>query len=229
MQFSPEEQAAAYTGVRERVRSLVNQHDAEVWIPSCPDWDVQKLLAHMAGVATALVNRNRPGPDVQAWIDEHVTERQGRSVESLLDEWDSSNFEGLILARPEGYGGLLYDVAAHEHDLRGALGRPGGRDSDAVAICLAIQQQVLGRDMAAKGVRGSLTMDGGQSVLSGVNGEGPTLQLTLDGPDAAWELFRLVGSRRSMRQMRSLRWQGHLDSFLPALEHLPFPKDDLIE
>jgi uncharacterized protein (TIGR03083 family) len=227
MEYSPEAQAAAYTGVRERVRAVVSESDADVWIPSCPDWNVQQLLSHMAGVATALVNKNRPGPDVQAWIDEHVTERQGRTVDSLLDEWDSSNFEGLILSRPAGYGGLLYDVAAHEHDLRAALGRPGGRDSDAIAICLSIQQLLLGSDMAAKGVVGSLSMHGGGCTLSGANGDGPSLSLELVGPDAAWELFRLAGSRRSMKQMRALPWQGELEPFLPALEHLPFPTEDL--
>jgi uncharacterized protein (TIGR03083 family) len=229
MTTSPEEQATAYAGVRARVREVLVESDRETRVPSCPDWSVADLCAHLAGVAVALVNRDRPGADVQAWIDGHVSDRVGRSIESLLDEWDGSGFEDLIRARPEGYGGLLYDVAAHEHDLRGALGRPGGRSSDAISACLDIQQLMLGRDMATKGVVGSVDLVAGAHRLSAVNGEGPSLRLELHGPDSAWELFRLVGSRRTVEQIRALPWSGDVDAFLPAFEHLPFPSTALVE
>jgi uncharacterized protein (TIGR03083 family) len=228
MKYSPEEQAVAYTGVRSRISTLLNESDADVNIPSCPDWSVQNLCAHLAGVAVALVNRDRPGADLQAWIDGHISSRTDRSIESLLDEWDSSGFEDLIRARPEGYGGLLYDVAAHEHDLRGALGRPGGRSTDAIDVCLEIQQQMLRADMAKKELTGSLTLRTPTATIQAGNG-GTGLLLELDGPDANWEVFRIVGSRRSIGQLRALSWQGDLDPLLPALEHLPLPTSDLIE
>jgi uncharacterized protein (TIGR03083 family) len=228
MKYSPEEQAIAYTGVRERVATLLTESDADVNIPSCPDWSVQNLCAHLAGVAVALVNRDRPGADLQAWIDGHVSSRVGRSIDSLLDEWDNSGFEGLIRARPEGYGGLLYDVAAHEHDLRGALGRPGGRSTDAIDVCLEIQQQMVRADMAKQELAGTLTLRTPSVTIESGSG-GPSLELSLDGPDANWELFRIVGSRRSLSQLRALPWQGELDALLPALEHLPLPITDLVE
>jgi uncharacterized protein (TIGR03083 family) len=228
MKSSPEEQAIAYTGVRSRISTLLTESDADVNIPSCPDWSVQNLCAHLAGVAVALVNRDRPGADVQGWVDGHVSSRADRSIESLLDEWDGSGFEDLIRARPEGYGGLLYDVAAHEHDLRGALGRPGGRSSDAVDVCLEIQQQMLRADMAKKAMVGSLSLRTPTATIEAGTG-GPTLALALDGPDANWELFRIVGSRRSLGQLRALPWQGQLGPLLPAFEHLPLPLGDLVE
>jgi uncharacterized protein (TIGR03083 family) len=228
MKYSPEEQAVAYTGVRSRISTLLTESDADVNIPSCPDWSVQNLCAHLAGVAVALVKRDRPGADLQAWIDGHVSSRTARSIESLLDEWDGSGFEDLIRARPEGYGGLLYDVAAHEHDLRGALGRPGGRSSDAIDVCLEIQQQMLRADIAKKELIGSLTIRTPTATIEAGTG-GPEVLLELDGPDANWEVFRIVGSRRSIGQLRALSWQGDLDRLLPALEHLPLPISDLNE
>ena len=86
------------------------------------------LCAHLVGVPAALVARDNPPPgDNQPWVDRQVADRADRSVAELLDEWDAVGpaFEGLMRKLPHAFGGLVYDAVAHEHDLRGALGRPG--------------------------------------------------------------------------------------------------------
>ena len=50
----------------------------------------------------------------------------------ILDAWTDAAARLDRLAETEGVEPPLGDVTAHEHDVRGALGRPGARDSAAV-------------------------------------------------------------------------------------------------
>jgi len=45
----------------------------------------------------------------------------------------------------------------------------------------------------------------------------------------AWELFRALSSRRSPSQIRSLRWSGDAEAYLPLLPAYGLPRNDLIE
>ncbi len=134
--------ADEYAAARAGVRALLADSDdaaAATVVPSCPDWTVHDLCAHLVGVPAALVARDNPPPgDNQAWVDRQVAERADRSVAELLDEWDAVGpaFEGLMRKLPQAFGGLVYDAVAHEHDLRGALGRPGDRDGAGVHATL---------------------------------------------------------------------------------------------
>jgi hypothetical protein len=62
-------------------------------------------------------------------------------------------------------------------------------------------------------------------------GEGqPALTLDLgDRRDGVFVLFRLLGARRSRRQLDEYPWRGDLERFLPALAHMPLPAADLVE
>ncbi len=53
-------------------------------------------------------------------------------------------------------------------------------------------------------------------------------ELTITAP-STYELMRLLGSRRSLAQMRQADITGDLDRFLPGIAHLPLPEHDLIE
>jgi hypothetical protein len=44
-----------------------------------------------------------------------------------------------------------------------------------------------------------------------------------------WELFRALSSRRSPAQIRSLRWSGDAEAYLPLLPAYGLPRNDLIE
>ncbi len=126
--------ADEYVAARAGVRSLLADCDdatARIVVPSCPAWTVHDLCAHLVGVPAALVARdNPPRGDHQEWVDRQVADRADRDIAELLDEWDAVGpaFEGLMRKLPQAFGGLVYDAVAHEHDLRGALGRPGNRD-----------------------------------------------------------------------------------------------------
>ena len=222
--------ADEYAACRGRVRALLADCDraaADTVVPTCPDWTVRDLCAHLTGVAAALVARDNPTGDVQAWVDRLVADRADRSVGALLDEWDEVGpaFEALMRARPASFGGLVYDAVAHEHDLRGALGRPGARDSGGVLASLEVLVSIVGRDLAALGPRpGTIRLRSGDRDW--VVGEGaPEVSLEAE----AWELMRLLGSRRSRAQLLSAGWVGDVEPFIPALTHLPLPETDIIE
>ncbi len=136
-----EEAAHEYGAARLRIAALLDGTDAATVgrrIAACPDWDVADLCAHLAGVCADLAAGRLPQGDTQAWVDAQVADRRGRSVSSLLDEWHeaSPGFEDLMRQRG-GLAGLVLDAMAHEHDLRHALGRPGGRHERGVAVAMA--------------------------------------------------------------------------------------------
>ena len=225
-----QDHADEYAACRARVRALLADCDDRVAarvVPTCPDWTVRNLCAHLTGVAAALVARDNPAGDVQVWVDRLVAERAGRSVSTILDEWDDVGpaFEALMRARPASFGALTYDAVAHEHDLRGALGRPGDRTSDGVEASVEILVAMVRRDLAATGpVPGTIRLRSG--ARSWVIGRGEP-EVGIDA--SMWELMRLLGSRRSRRQVLAAGWVGDIEPFLPAIAHLPLPEHDIDE
>lgn len=220
-----EERAAAYADCRARVRGLmadVGDRESAI-VPACPDWTVANLAAHLAGVCRDLVERNYPGPDVQAWVDGQVAARAGRSVAALIGEWDEfgPGFEAMIRKRPESTGGLLYDVVAHEHDAAAALGRSADRTSSGVRLSVDIIAGLVDADLAKAGLPAARFSDGTRTWEVGTG----DVEFTVEAD--TYDLMRFLGSRRSMSQMRSFTHTGDLDRFLPGLAHLPLPLHDL--
>ncbi len=223
--------ADEYAAARASVRSLLAGSDdaiARTAVPSCPAWTVHDLCAHLAGVPAALVARdNPPAGDNQEWVDRQVAERADCNIAELLEEWDAVGpaFEGLMRKLPRAFGGLVYDAVAHEHDLRGALRRPGGRDASGVLASVDLLMAMVERDLAAQGpTTGTLRVRAGEREW--VLGEGdPTVTLVT----SPFEAMRLLGSRRSRHQILGAPWEGDVEPFLPALAHMPLPVQDLVE
>lgn len=232
--LSPQEYADEYAASRARIRAIVERAPTgatSTVIPSCPDWTVHSLCAHLAGIACDLVNRNNPSGDAQAWVDRQIAERSDRTLGSLLDEWDEygPRFEAIMVNHPRSFSGLVMDVVAHEHDLCGALGIVGDRSSKGVRATMFIEAyQILDRDLPARGLAATRFIADGDEWIAGT---GP-VELTLDlsgHENATWELIRLLGSRRSMAQLRTYPWQGDLDRYVVGLAHMPLPTEDLVE
>lgn len=223
--------ADEYAATRANVRALLTDCDeaaARTAVPSCPDWTVHDLCAHLVGVPAALVARDNPPPgDNQDWVDQQVADRADRSIAELLDEWDAVGpaFEGLMRKLPRAFGGLVYDAVAHEHDLRGALGRPGGRDGAGVIASLEIMVPMVERDLAGHGpTPGTVRLSAGTDEWVVGAGE-PTVSLTT----TPFELMRLLGSRRSRDQVVAAPWDGDVEPFIGALAHMPLPVADIVE
>ena len=229
---TPSDLAAAYGATRARIATLLadGQRHAETVVPACPDWTVADLCAHLAGVCADLVARRNPSGDTQAWVDGQVAERKGRPVAELLDEWANASpaFERLIESKPAGFAGLLYDVVAHEHDVRHALRQPGMRDDPAVVLAMDIGASILERDLATHGL-GTVSLRTADKTWTAGTGE-PELSIDVrDQPHGTWTLMRLLGSRRSEAQLLAAPWVGPARTFLPALAHMALPPTDVDE
>jgi len=223
--------AEEYAACRGRVRDVLADADENVAaavVPTCPAWTVHDLCAHLAGVPAALVARDNPPPgDNQAWVDAQVAARAARSLTDLLDEWDEVGpaFEAIMRKVPRAFGPLVYDAVAHEHDIRGAIGRPGARDSEGVYASLEVMVELVRRDLADHGpVPGTLDLSaGGRRWVIGAGS--PEVAIETE----PFELMRLLGSRRSRAQATAAGWRGDVEPFIGAIAHMPLPEHDIIE
>lgn len=209
----------AYRGVRTRVRDLVTSGDvdAAATVPCCPSWTVADVVAHLAGVVDDALAGRLDGVATDPWTQAQVDSRRGRPVDDVLDEWDGlgPTFEAVLDSfGPAGWQ-AVFDATTHEHDVRGALARPGARDSDAVLGALAFAVEGMAQAAAARGTPvPRLVSTDGRSW----GDDGAPASLTA----SPFELMRSLSGRRSLEQIAALDWSGDVDAVLPAFTWGPF-------
>jgi hypothetical protein len=215
----------AYVQVRGRVEGLIfaaGPDELVRVVPSCPEWRVRDLLAHVVSMPAAIGAGRKPSGEINGWLAELVDERAEQPVDLLLEEWH--RLDDVLRALLAGPAGLLFpDLAVHEHDLRGALGKP---DHEALPVA-----ELMPRTMAA--FRHPLR-DAGLGAIEVRNGSGcwrtsedPVGWTLLVDP---WEAVRALGSRRTAQELRALPAEGDCEPYLKVLdEHLPLPASSLGE
>jgi uncharacterized protein (TIGR03083 family) len=122
---------AAYQGIRERLSGLLSQLDEAGWeqpVPHCPDWTVRQTLSHLVGVVDDAIHGNLSGAGTNEWTKVQVDSRTEVSGPQLLTDWNeyAPFLEAALSSRGLGAAQAVFDAATHEHDLRFALGTPGG-------------------------------------------------------------------------------------------------------
>jgi uncharacterized protein (TIGR03083 family) len=220
--------AGEYGAARARVRALLENIDedaAQRRVPACPAWTVADLVAHLAGLAVGYGGGRGPEGDRQVWLEGLVTARRGAPVEALLEEWEGAGgpMEQAIGADPQRLWPLVYDVIAHDHDLRNALGRPGERDGEAITLGLRLGLRITARDLAQHDLPAVRVHCGGEALVAGDEPVGLTLEAS------TFESFRLLGSRRTLAEMREAAFTGDLERYLPGLVHMQLPVESLRE
>jgi uncharacterized protein (TIGR03083 family) len=207
----------AYLGVRVRVNELAagaDDHALDTIAPATPDWAVRDLLAHLAGVTADIVAGELAGVGRDEWTARHVASRRGRPVGDLLAEWNEHGpvVESMADDFGPAAGRLLADATTHEHDIRGALGAPGARESDAVALTFASVGATLGAEIDRDGT-GALEVHTDAAVATfGTGAPAAVLHTT------RFEFVRAVTGRRSLDQIAAYDWRGDVD---PARLVLP--------
>jgi hypothetical protein len=218
---SEPDHAAIYRGVRTRVGEMVRDlpdHDLDRVAPATPEWRVRDVVAHLAGTTADSVAGNLDGVASEAWTGAQVAARRDVPIAAVLEEWEqcSQLVEPAIATLPALMRTmLLTDAVTHEHDIRGTLGRPGARDSDAIDFAFHGVTWGLGHQ---RGDAGALRIehDAGELVL----GEGePTATLRA----SRFEVVRAAVGRRSIDQIAAWDWDGDahpetmvLSMFAPA-------------
>ena len=201
--------ARLYRDTRERLTALVAELDGEALatpVPSCPGWQVQDVVAHLAAIVEDALAGRLTGPPSEAETAVQVARYKGRPMTQTLAGWTTGapQFEEVISAFD--IPPAVIDVASHEQDIRGALGRPGARD------CPAVQQMagwLLHRLRTPVPVR--VTVEDAE-FQAGPDGE-PVLGLRT----TRFEAFRWRMGRRSRDQLAALDWSGDP---APVLDHL---------
>jgi len=207
------EVAQAYRGCRERITEIVRGLDdrqARVAVPACPDWTVHDVIAHLSGNLADAVAGRLEGAGTNGRTAEQVAARRAQSLAEVIREWN----EHALVVEPlmDGAGEIarqgVADAVSHEHDIRGALGVPGARDCDAVRMGLAFAAERLVESAAARSVSLLVRTRDGWDL----------------GPDDAevvvtgkpFELLRAITGRRSVEQLRKLQWKGDCEIAIPA-------------
>jgi len=251
-----------YGKTRRRILDLVQDLDAEAAdapVPACPGWSIHDVIAHVTGNCTSIITGEFADAAKPEWTAQQVEARKHMTLADVLAEWDATapQIAAIIDDFPGRTGTqVLGDLTVHEHDLRGALGRPGARDTDAVSMATNfLVTTFLDRGAAMFGL-GPLevkTEDRNWIVGTGDPPVGEVDQRAAwqsvvfstepesepDPPPAPvahvgvgrFELFRAVSGRRSADQIRNFHWSVDPEPYLPMFDFDPFMlrPTDLVE
>ncbi|MBM3672043.1 MAG: maleylpyruvate isomerase family mycothiol-dependent enzyme [Actinobacteria bacterium] len=223
--------ADAYRGIRERVTALVqdrSDEDLDQRAPATPEWRVRDVLAHYAGVCDDIANGRLEGVGTDDWTDVQVQMRREWPVAKVLADWQehAEAIAPQMQAFPEiAVGQMLFDAWTHEHDIRGALGEPGSRDSDATDVSFNWITDRLSERISADG-KGTVVLEteAGEKQIGA--GE-PTTRLRAD----RFEVLRAATGRRSVAQLRAMDWDGPFEPEQLVVSTAIFtpPANDLLE
>lgn len=190
------------------LRSVTSDR-ASIVVPSCPAWTVQQLACHLVGVVEDVTSGNLAGASSDPWTAAQVARHVGDSCADLAAIWEElgGTFDASVEAAPQSVRLLLLmDMTTHSHDLRHALGDPGGRDEATAAFGAAYLLNQFERFDAA--------------AAAAVD----ALDLT------PFERFRVVTGRRSRAQLAALGVPVEaFESFLATTPISLAPRDVLDE
>jgi len=201
--------ARLYRETRERLTALVSGLDETALatpVPACPGWSVADVVGHLAAIPEDALAGRLAGPPSEAETAVQVGRYRGRAITQTLAGWTemAPRFEEVVAALD--IWPAVIDVASHEQDIRGAVGRPGARDSEAVRECAG---WLIARMRSPVPLR--VTFEDAE-IRVGPDGE-PVLGLAT----TRYEAFRWRMGRRSRDQLAALDWSGDP---APVLDHL---------
>ena len=241
--------AAAYAETRGRLVELVRDCSEEELgraVPACPLWSVADVIRHLTGVAEDYVagdmrfdlnpvetwHTATGAASGDAFTAGHITRRAGVTLEQVITDWGTATERLLPVLRGEAPAPQAFpfielapvsDLAVHAQDVRGALARPGDRESAGVGIALASYAGGLGLRLSARGMPALRIRYGDRERV--VGGDVPAATWTGD----RYEVFRALAGRRSRRQIQAMGWEGDPSLYLPLIPAYGERTDDLIE
>ncbi len=216
-----------YDETRERICALAGADPAAAdrRVPACPEWRVKDVVAHLAGLAADWRAGNLTTYGTDEWTAAQVEERRERGLAEVVAEWaEHAAAIAPALADPAAAGVPTYmpavvitDLAAHEHDIRHALDRPGARDSQAVQVGLGSHVGGLRLHFGGLGLPPlRVVAEGWREWMVGRGEPVATVR------GSAFELFRATGGRRTPEQVRALDWEGDAEPFVADFLQRPY-------
>lgn len=224
--------AELYRQGRARMVALVHDLDpagAATIVPASPAWTVADVMAHMAGIAADVTAGKVEGAGTDAWTDDQVASRKGTPIAELVAEWEANaaGVEAMLGAVPARAGlRVVADLVTHEHDIRGALGRGGDRDSPGVEAALQAYVGGLHARLKGKGLGPLRLVAGNEEWVVGA-GDDAEPQATVRAEP--FDLFRALSGRRSRSQIEDLDWEGSPSPFVDHFSQYGYPSQELVE
>lgn len=203
--------AELYRDGHDRFAGLVRELSAQELaapVPACPQWLVRDVVAHLAGVAQDVATGNLDGAPGPAWTAEHLRRAGDTPVPVLLERWEqhAPAVRAMLAENPRRWATPL-DVASHEQDIRGAVGRPGARDNSTIRV---LTDGLVGwLDVPAPLL---VRIEDGDEVQVGPDDGEPVVLTT-----TRFEAFRWRLGRRSRGQLAAMDWSGDPEPFLDHL------------
>ena len=182
---SPEDVAQAYGELRRRTIDILRHTPADMaekTVPHCPSWTVRETVCHLVGVPEDVLAGNMEGVTTETWTQAQVDRHSGDSLETLLNIWESigDTIDSLIPMFPEPINSqFVFDANSHEQDIRYAIGVPGARDALSITV-------------SANWIRNFLSEH-----------SHPQASEILLADVSDFDLFRSIGGRRSLAQVRA--------------------------
>lgn len=213
--------SAAYRGARTRIRDLARDLDDEALatvVPSCPEWSVKDLVAHLCGVAADSLGGNLGDIGGPGWTASQVAARAARSLDELLDEWTKLGEQieaGLDDLHPTLASALIGDAVTHEHDLRGALGEPGARASDGVVIATSFYARNFGKRLKDAGLPTLVVDTGDHQWTAGREEPIGTVRAPI------FEMLRGLTGRRTTDEVKGFDWSVDAAPYLDLFSMYP--------
>jgi uncharacterized protein (TIGR03083 family) len=219
-QSAPVTNSVAYRNVRHNVTKMLTEHSPaeDLPIPTCPEWTIVDVLAHLAGTAALAVGR------ISGSVPARRTPAGSNDIVSLLGEWDwmGPEVERLLTGRAGNL--LVMDSFTHELDIRYALGEPLPGTHPAFArafemLVAGFSASVVAHNLPAL----QLVIDGTRwTVGAGM----PVGELTASG----YDVYRSLAGRRTPEQITRLGWSRDSHRWLPAFTWGPFtPPEEPVE
>jgi uncharacterized protein (TIGR03083 family) len=194
---------------RERITALLADEPPERWdrpVPACPGWTVRGVVGHLLGTVEDALAGLITGPPGEEITAAQVERHAGVPGPELLARWAelAPPFEEVVTAG--AIWPAVLDVVSHEHDVRHALDRPGGRTDAVVARAATALVEVLAAPWTLQVELAEHPDDPepagpGETVTSNP-GEGATYRVRT----SAFEVLRLRLGRRSRAEVRALAW-----------------------
>ena len=195
------EYGTAWNASRQRVSELILRTplpELERVAPLTPEWRVRDIVAHLVGVAQDVSSGNFP-QDFDAWTSAQVERLRAIDAHTLVRQWQGFPI-GEMLSEPLAIA--LYDQATHEADICHAVGVPSELDHATLAL---LSKFTLNRFGASENnLHVTLHLDGDDFVTgTGVN------EVRLSATSFEW--FRASSGRRSVQQIRAMKWRSDID------------------
>jgi uncharacterized protein (TIGR03083 family) len=243
---------AEFADIYEQLRNDISQlvaglepEELDKRVPATPGWSIKDIVTHLTADATCTIAGDFPreffeafGESaavamVNAWTSRQLEDRQGRSLEDLLQEWKSSSVDLTAMMRgekPWSEGNvpfadrvLITDAAVHQQDIFGALGIERAREATPIKLGLSGYIATMGWRLAAAGIP-PLRFDlGDKSYVAGEGDAATTVHAS------RFELFRAMSGRRNPEQIRAFSWDGDAEPYIPYFYPYGIREDALVE